>query len=269
MIYNISWAEIKSFISTRQVPLHFFETDEGYELAAFDSSFHVISRMKKEDPRSSEQEDFEENFKDDCNKKISPTDYEGSILYRPKYNTLGWHFEPRAVSFSTSTYKSLFNKKCSGAEISTLTDIGDAVQRFYNESNEELIKGEQETPEDFQVRLTANCSKTIIDWQPHYDAELISAMFNVKSVLGVGEKAYAWCIIAPDIPEAYGGSVPFIQGGIDLSFAAERCCVKIDGRCSKRMNYDPVYNTNKVRLAIVHTVGAKIALMILFEHYKA
>jgi hypothetical protein len=197
-----------------------------------------------------------------------PRDSEGCKIQRQKFNPSGWHFEPRVMKFCSGLAGSLHNKKFDGNTLDTCTDIGDVTLKFYDDDGAELVQGEQESDQDYQTRLTSDCTKTVCDWHATYDQEIISAMFNVKEAPTSG-RAYAWCIIAPDISAQYGGSVPFIQGGIDLSYAAEKCCVKIDGRVSKRLNYDPTYKSNKIRLMVLHDTGVHVHLQILFEHFRA
>lgn len=202
--------------------------------------------------------------------ELEPEDSDGSRIIRPKYNPAGWHFEPRALKFTCGTYNSLVNKRLDDFNISNCSDIGDVTLKFYDEDGNQLTKGETETDEEFQIRLDSDCTATFMDWWPDYDMEIISAMFGIKNPPTGDDQCHAWCLICPDIAREYGGSVPFVDGGIDLSFAAEKCCIHLDGRCSKRLNNCRSFPyTNKIRLGLIHSPGVKTAFQVLFEHYKA
>lgn len=267
---SVSWEALKSICSSRSLGMQFVEDSYRYLIFAVDGPIVFAFDMIKADPATIEQADFETNFKANANKKIEPTDSEGAHLNRSIYNPPGWHFEPRCIKMTTGKYKSSHSKKFDAYNINDLSDVGDVTQKFFESDGTELVKGETESDEEFQSRLDSDCTCTIVDWWPNYDCELISALFSVKNPPDTtqNQACYAWCIIAPDIPAAYGGSVPFVQGGMDLSFAADKCCVKIDGRCSKRLNNDRIYATNKIRFALVHTIGLKTSFKVLMEYYK-
>ena len=81
--------------------------------------------------------------------------------------------------------------------------------------------------------------------------------------------AYLWTIVAPDIPEGSGGSVPNVAGGWNLSFFNNKETIQINGRGSKSIVYDPVYNTNKFGMVVKHAAGEQISLQMVYEHFKA
>lgn len=195
-----------------------------------------------------------------------PVDSDGSAIQRYKTTKTGWHYEPRSLDWSTSTHKSLYNRKHDGAGIDDGTDYGDAHLLFYDASGAALVQGELEADADFQVRLTANCIKSIMSWQPAYDMDIIGGIFQVKNI--PVERAYLWTIIAPDIPEASGGNVPHASGGWNLQFFKENDTLIIDGRGSKTISYDPVYNSNKFHMIIKHGAGAKIDIQMIYDHFK-
>jgi hypothetical protein len=82
-------------------------------------------------------------------------------------------------------------------------------------------------------------------------------------------RAYAWIIIAPDLPEAYGGAIPFMSGGWNCRFFAGNTTTFLDGRGVKSVAPDFVYNSNKFRVIIKHEIGAKIECQFVAEHFKA
>ena len=194
-------------------------------------------------------------------------DSDGAQIIKTKTTRAGWHYEPRSIDFLTSVYNSHYNRKHNGGDIDSGTDYGDAVMKFYNASDTELVKGGEESVEDFQIRLTANCTKTYLDWQPTYIMDIIGGMLQVLQA--PTERAYVWAIIAPDIPEAYGGSVPFLAGGFNLQFFKAGNIEHFVGRGVKEIVPDFVYNTNKFRIIVKHPTGVQIGLQLYFEHFKA
>lgn len=188
-----------------------------------------------------------------------PADTDGSQIVRPKVTQTGWHFEPRCLTWTTSTHKSMFNEDIDGA------DIGDAVIKFFSGSGE-ITQGEL-SDETFQALLDTDCIRTIMDFYPTYDMEVIAGSFCKLN--DPANPAWAWVTIAPDIPAMYGGSVPFLNGGYPLHIypAGER--IPLDGRGSKMLAYDPVYASNKTRVTIKHAAGEKITLTAMYDHFKA
>lgn len=196
-----------------------------------------------------------------------PKDADGSALARFKVTKTGWHFEPRNIYWKTSTAGSMFSKKFDGNTPEGCTDIGDTTVKFYDASGTALTKGAEESDADYQIRLTANCTKTIMDWHPVHDMEIVGGAMKV--VGNENKNAWGWLIIAPDIPANYGGSVPFLQGGCNIGMFKEREFVEFDGRTPKFMAYDAVYKSNKLRVMILHEVGLAIQVLVRFELFKA
>ncbi len=192
---------------------------------------------------------------------VSPKDTDGSDIIQPKTTKLGWHYQPEAMSWTTSKLGSVYAKDWQG------NDLGDTALKFYNSSDVELTQGAEESDEDFQTRLTANCVMTCLDWQAAYDQDIIGAILQVKSA--PAQSAYAWALIAPDLDPQYGGQVPYLQGGWDISYFADKQTVHLDGRGAKRLSYDSEYNTNKIRLIVRHGAGAQIPLQVVWEHFRA
>jgi len=181
-------------------------------------------------------------------------------IVQPKTTKLGWRFQPRMMSFITSKYKSEYSKKENGE------NVGDLTLKFYNSGNEELVKGEQESDQDFQTRLTNNCVKTYADWHAQYTQDLIGAILICKTI--PENSTYAWAVIAPDLPAEYGGNAAYLEGGFDLSFLHQTREFWFNGRGAKTLKIDnSPYKTNKIRFIIKHDVGVQIPLQLLIEHF--
>jgi len=196
-----------------------------------------------------------------------PKDSDGALLQRIKLTRSGWHYEPRLVSWFTNTAGSLHNRKPDGFSVNGGTDYGDAVIKFYDNTGTALTKGAEESDVDFQTRLDGNCTCTIVDWQSTHDMEVLGGMLRLAE--NQEKNAYAWLVVAPDLPAQYGGNVPFMTGGLALGMIQEYSLTEFDGRTAKLLTYDPVYKTNKIRVKVVHGLAAKIGVMVRFEIFKA
>lgn len=263
-----TWSEFKTVVASKSLRPQYSEDSTTYDIYAVDSAFCWRFSLIK---GSADSDDFEANHKSTYNAQISPpTDSDNSPIQRPKTTKTGWHFEPRSIDFITSKYGTMYNRKHNGNGIDDGTDYGDAVMKFFDGSGNELsfqqTGYETETEAEFQTRLDGGCVRTQIDWQATYDMDVIGGLMRIKNV--PVDRAYFWAIVAPDIPEASGGSVPFIAGGRALHMLGENDKVTCDGRGIKTFLYDPVYNSNKFRIVVKHGVGVKINLEVVFEHYR-
>lgn len=198
---------------------------------------------------------------------LNQRDADGAVISRGKATKTGWHYEPRSINFVTSIASSHYNRKHNGGAILAGTDYGDASLKFFDTNDVQLVKTESETNEEFQARLTSLCVKTCLDWQPAYEIEIIGGMLQVFQPPTTD--AYMWAIIAPDIPEAYGGSVPFLAGGFNLKFFKNGSIEHYDGRSAKFISPDFVYNSNKFRIIVKHNAGVEIGIQVYFEHFRA
>lgn len=193
-------------------------------------------------------------------------DSDGAQITKPKTTNTGWHYEPRSIDYETGKYNSQYNRKHNGDGMYDGTDYGDAWLTFLDAAGDVIVKGEGELDAAFQARLDTNCVTTFLDWHANYSFDIIGGMLQT---IAPEVTAYMWAIIAPDIPEAYGGSVPFLAGGFNLKFFDGKIVEKFDGRGVKRITPDFVYNSSKFRIIIKHPAGLRIPVQVYFEHFKA
>ena len=135
---------------------------------------------------------------------IPNRDQDGNIKTKSEMALDGMLFHPRVFDFTTSKYKSLCNKN------SELTDLGDIDILFFDASLDQLIRGESESESDYQDRLDLNCKFTWAYFTP-------TVRYAIKagsiSYVGTPGDEFDCCFeIAPHIPKAMGGSVPFMDG---------------------------------------------------------
>jgi hypothetical protein len=163
---------------------------------------------------------------------------------------LGWTYHGHSWDVVTSQLGSLYDKKVDGS------DWGWVTVKYYNANNEEIVT---------QSAADTDCVKTIIDWEPNVDFELIGGEVRCES--SPSGDLRLWVTGAPDIPAQNGGSKDIISG-INLRMIEPKTPIKTDGRVSKRMIYNPTLHTGKIRFTIKHEAGLKQRMSFIIEGYK-
>lgn len=198
----------------------------------------------------------------------TPVNPEGKPIFVRSMTETNWHYSPHALDFYTGTYKSLYNRNEDGGTIAAGTDAGDAVMRFFDADDVEIVHGGyEESDEEYQARLTAGCTKTAIDFEKTTTYDIIGCTLYIEST--PTETAYMWVTVAPDVPKEYGGNVSLMGRGMNLKmmgrpmyphlFFAESC---------SRISYDPVYHSGKIRVTVKHQIGQVIGIQNLFIMYE-
>jgi len=204
---------------------------------------------------------------------IGPKDDENRPYSREVVTQPDFHYSPRSLDFYTSKYNSLYNKShycgASGtdATIDGSVDLGDGTMKFYNASNTLLVKGESESDADFQIRLTANCVKTVVEFEPTFNYDVLGAKLQVRNP--PTDRAYFWFVAAPDVPAEYGGNVVFMGGGMNLHFFSETDTFECDGKTVSRVAYDNVYHSGKLAAIVKHNVGVQIGIQLILQFFSA
>jgi hypothetical protein len=111
--------------------------------------------------------------------------------------------------------------------------------------------------------------RTALDWEPHYNYEIIGGCIDLPTVLkgGTTDAWYVSAIGVPDYPPAYYGSIPFINEVNVEAVNASR--VTADGRAISFMPYQlgGAPGTNKLRFIFKHPAGAQQRFQIFIEHF--
>lgn len=191
------------------------------------------------------------------NEDNTPKDSDGSPLQRIKITTTGWHYQLHGIEFETSKLNSLYSKKPDN------TDFGFGVMKFYKDvsGSEVEITGDDLN----QTFLDANCIKTIVDWEPTHDVELIGGCLKQKTI--PTQDVHLWVVGVPDISEQYGGSKPFVVN-VDLAYIGLEDGVSVDGRAPKYLTYNATNHTSKIRMIFRHPAGFNHKLHMIFELFK-
>lgn len=246
----LDWTSFKNLCTAKKLNMQYDEIASGYDLFFYDDQHKVKCYLSKYPSDTTDLDDFENNYKSNCNKRISnPKDTDGSSLQRTKITNTGWNYQLKGLEFTTSDLDSTYSKDADD------NDLGDISIKLYD-SNGDEITTELDEP---------NCVKTVVDWEPSYDYELIGGMFKVKQL--IVSDVRLWIIGVPDVPAQYGGNKLFASG-VNLQFVGLEEGVRADGRASKLLLYDPVYHTNKLRLILKHSAGYQVSMHMLLELFK-
>ena len=244
----LAWSDFKTRVASKS-KLRFVDRDSFYYIYYQDEGGFFETSILKDS--GSDQTDFEANYQSSANKSSEPqADSDNAYIQRNKIAPTGWTYQLRAIEVETSLLDSVYNKKAD------LSNWGDATVKFYNGSGTELTD---------QSVLDTDCVKTVLDFEPAYDFEIIGGF--AKILADPTNPIRIWVIAVPDVPEAYGGSKLMVSG-VDFRFIGTTDKVEADGRASKRMNYSASLHTNKLRVIFAHAAGEKHKLLIGFEHYK-
>ncbi len=255
---KVQWSDLKSFVNARTLSIQWVEFTDKYYLLAIDGGFQLECELLKSPSDTTDLNDFVNNFKALGNKRLDPRDSDGSTLNRTKITTTGWHYQAHGLEFETSKLSSLYSKKADNTEYNFSTI------KFYKDvsGTEVEITGDDLN----QTFLDTNCIKTVVDWEPTHDIELIGGSLKQKSL--PTQDVHMWIVGVPDVSEAYGGSKPFVTN-VDLAYIGLEDGINVDGRVPKYMAYSATYHTTKLRLIFRHLAGFKHKLHFVFELFKA
>lgn len=244
---QVSWSAVKAFLDARSIVAQYVDLGESYLVMGIDGPIQLFCYIHKEDPASSEQTDFETNYMPDSNRTYSDSD--GSMLSRSKVTQSGWQYHLQGIEFTTADRESVVNKDENG------NDLGFATMKIYDDQGAEITTELGE----------AGAVKTVIDWEPPFDYEILGG--TIRSSANIVEDIYAYVIAVPDIPKAFGGSKDFICC-LNLKFIGANDKVEADGRAAKKLTYDAVNHTNKIRIVLTHPAGIKRSLSLVLEVFK-
>lgn len=260
------WTEWKVVYAAKGLPFQYDDDGSIYTIWTYDNlEAHVCQIFKGTVPDSvtasyaqatndSDKTDFETNYKNSGNTTLAQIDTDGASIVRIKAAKRGWSFWSVPIEIVTSTLGgSLFCQDNAGNNISWITC------KIYDGSNNEITTA---------GLLNANlntCVKTVIDFEPTFNYEIIGGSLRVNS--NPGSDIRMWIVAAPDIPAYLGGSKEFTSG-INLKFLSADNSWEVDGRVTKSVTYDPVYHSGKIRMIIKHPAGTQVNLMFVAQLYR-
>lgn len=169
-------------------------------------------------------------------------------------------FKPRCFDFITGKHLSLCNISSDGSQ------LNDASISFFDASFVAIEKSEQEDDEQYQARLDSTCVNTWLIFTPSVKYAIKSGEIRYKGTIS-GESD-VWVEVAPHIPKQYGGSVPFMDGGLPIDFYKEKESIIIDGINCAIIEIDETYLSHRLGVKISHSVGEKIGILAIFNKYQ-
>jgi len=180
-------------------------------------------------------------------------DIDGAIIVRPKAAKKGWSFWAIPIEITTSALAMLYCKTVDGVDIPGISC------KIYDNNNAEIT-----TAGVLNANLNT-CVKTVIDFEPPFDYEIIGGALRINS--NPSQDIRLWIIGAPDIPAQYGGSKEFASG-INLKFLAPDSSFEVDGRVTKYLVYNPATHQSKIRVVLKHPAGLQVNLQVVIHLYR-
>lgn len=248
-----TWAMVKSFAASRSASIQYLEFDSHYDIMVGDDYAELSHYMIKNPSDTTDLLDFETNYKPTANKPKDPKDADGSPLQRIKITKQGWTQFNAFIEFQAS------NPVVQHSKTKTMVD-GWATVKCYK-----LVDAAYVECVDAADAL-ANCVRTILDWEPDCDYEIIGG--EIRALDRPTSNFRVRVVAVPDIPYASGGS-KVMGSGVNLHFYNARESVHADGRSVKMLTYNAVYHTNKIRFIADHAQGDATKVMIKMESYMA
>lgn len=237
----LQWTAFRDQCDEKYLAMQMIEHSASYDLYAYDSVMEMQTSIVKADPRGDDQEDFEDNYKADCNYPIDPRDNDGSKLARHKITKTGWGLHCHKVELETSKLSSVIDIDKDGI------DWGYATIKFYDVNNQELTT---------QNDIDANCVRTDMSFEPTVDYEIIAGEIWQKSV--------PVSAMLLNLFHQFSGH-EFCTGGFNMEFLPANGYKKMDGRTAKMMPYNATYHTNLLILRCRHSAGVRHRLMLVLE----
>lgn len=181
-------------------------------------------------------------------------DTDGANIVRNKAAKKGWSFWAVPVEITTSTLDgSMFCQMSDG------TNIPWVSCKIYDANNNEIT-----TAGVLNANLN-QCVKTVIDFEPTFDFEIIGGDLRINS--NPSQDIRLWIVGAPDIPANLGGSKEFTSG-INLKFLAPDSSFEIDGRVTKFLSYNASTHQGKMRILLKHPAGTQVNLQVVVQLYR-
>jgi hypothetical protein len=259
----VTYATIRTILNT--VPTYYVtQGDGGYDLFVVGDETFIRSTIAGD--ATSDKSDFETNYKtaatstasaDDARvlgtvanhiPLLTPRAGDGRPTVRITTANRTKNFRLKVFSFCPGDATTLMNKS------STFTNNTDVTMTCYN------AEGSVTTDKDQAV-------KSIIDYEPTHDYEVIGGWIDVPTSVKGGTTGLWWisCIGVPDLPAAYGGSVQFVTGtNLEAVYTQK---VVSDGRATQYLTYNATYHTNKLRWITLHPTGTNDRFQIYVETF--
>lgn len=264
------WTDWKTVQSIKNYVLQYEEDALAYTIWGYDGpEIHTCKIYKgsiaytetdyTQQQNDDDKSDFETNYKnnDAANAAIMPKSKDGRHAVRYTAANRTKNFKLRVFSFYSG--KLLSNALVHNVNPVTDADYNDITVKIYNAQGGEITSS----------LLQSTSVKTVIDWEPTYDFEIIGGYLDTPSSLKDGSSD-AWflsVIGVPDYTIDQGGSVDYISETNLEAVTTQQ--MNSDGRAISFMayNYGGAPHTNKMRFVLKHPAGASKRFQFYVEHY--
>ena len=260
------WTEWKAVYAVKGSPLQYEDDGNVYTIWTYDANeVHVCTIWKgtlldslatnySQVQNDADKADFETNYKPSGNAPLYQLDTDGAQIVRIKAAKKGWSFWAVPIEFTTSLLSNnIYCKDASG------NDISGVSYKIYDSSDVQIT-----VPGIAGVNL-GGCVKTVIDFEPAFDYEMIGGSLRINS--NPSQDVRLWIVGAPDIPAIYGGSKEFASG-INLKFMAPDASFDIDGRVTKYITYNATDHRGKPRIILKHPAGLQLNIQVIIHTYR-
>ena len=258
------WSWFKVLITVKVLQVQYEQDAQTYSIYGYDGfeklactiwrgtvPSSIIMSGYSQAQNDADLADFEAGAKVTANKTVEPRAKDGRMTVRTSMSNRGICYVRRVFSLYTATPASIHN-------INPVTDAswGDLTMVMYDADGD-------------VTAVPAEAVKTVLDWEPTYDYEMISGSIDLDRSLQ-GGTTDAWFISAigvPHYPPQYYGSIPFVSE-VNLEAVEERR-VSVDGRAVQLMayNYGGAPHTNLMRFIFKHPAGAAKRFQIHIDHF--
>lgn len=245
----VEWTEFKDFVDARNADILKVEKGDDYYLYAQENNLQIECIINKSPSDTTDLDDFETNYLDLCNPYRQKFDVSGKPYARFAIAKEGNVMQTISFTFSTSTSGSLSCYK---------NDNSTSLGSYFTYT---MYKADGTT-----TSTNILCVRTVIDFMPTFDYELIGGALWSKSAPLTTIKA--WMTIAPGISSSLGGNHEIATGGFDISYIGGDKNLSLDGKAPKELKYNSGAGSNKIRGDFYHAAGTAHEIMIQLRYFK-
>lgn len=250
---QISWSTLKSLSTAKAIPMQYVEETTQYTIYLNDNGFILYNNMDKAPSDTTDLTEFEGTYKAAANSAMNQLDSDGAQIVRNKAAKKGWTFCSLPIEFDTARLSdTLYSKDSAGVDRSFIT------MKAYDNNNVEVT-----TPGLAGINY-ASIAKTVIDFEPPYDYEIIGG--DLRTLTAITSDMRLWLVAAPDIAAPNGSKE--MGGGINLKYLSPGNVWSVDGRVTKFATYNAMFHTNKIRLIFKYPAGTNESLQVIIQLYK-
>ena len=268
-VLSSEWQTVKAQLTAKGILgcLQYVEDATTYTIFAFDGPLAYMCVISKgevpagvaityaQETNDTDKAEFEATYKATANQVIEKRSPDGRAITRNTTANRMTNFKLRAISFYTADLEDGVHNW----NPVTDADYGDITVKLYQADGTEITDAADE----------GLATKTVLDWEPTYNYEIIGGFVDIPQVLkgGVTDAWYLSAIGVPHYPPAYYGSIDFISE-VNLEAVTTEKVIS-DGRAISYMPYNlnGAPHTNLMRFILKHPAGDKKRFQLYVEHY--